>query len=348
MKITKEDFRWATSEGYLSTDQAETLWDALELRHPSGSRFNLANVVYYFGALVVISAMTWFMTLGWERFGGGGIFLISLAYGICFVLVGFWLWRERGIKVPGGLLVTAAVWMTPLAIYGLEKYAGLWPKGNPASYQDYYVWIKGSWILMEISTVIAGLIALRFIQFPFLTAPISFSLWFLSMDITPFLLGKDDFTWDERRWVSLLFGLAMLMVTYCIDRRTKEDYAFWGYLFGLMAFWGGLTLMRSDSELSKFLYCMVNIGLVFLSVFLDRKAFVVFGSLGVFGYLGHLAYDVFKNSMVFPFALSLIGLGIIYLGIQYQRHHEAIQQWAFHLLPEGLRKNLPSNRVMDR
>jgi hypothetical protein len=50
------------------------------------------------------------------------------------------------------------------------------------------------------------------------------------------LFGRADFTWDERLRVSLLFGLLMLVATYVIDRRTREDFAFWGYLFGLAAF----------------------------------------------------------------------------------------------------------------
>ena len=39
--------------------------------------------------------------------------------------------------------------------------------------------------------------------------------------------------------------------------------------------------------------------------------FLVFGALGVHLYLGHLAYEVFKNSFFFPFALALLGLSLI-------------------------------------
>ncbi len=74
-----------------------------------GSRFDLPNVAYYLGALVVISAMTWFMTLGWERFGGGGILAISLSYATIFAGIGWLLWNKPGLRIPGGLLVTVAV-----------------------------------------------------------------------------------------------------------------------------------------------------------------------------------------------------------------------------------------------
>jgi hypothetical protein len=345
MKVSKEDLNWAASEGLISTEQVEALWRALESRRGAGPKFDLAHVAYYFGALIVISAMGWFMTLGWERFGGGGIFLIAAAYALCFVLAGRTLWYKEHLKIPGGLLFTMAVCMTPLAIYGLERLTGIWPQGDPGVYRGYHIWVKGSWFLMEVGTIIAGVVALRFIRFPFLTAPIAFSLWYMSMDLTPLLFGKTDFTWNERLWVSLWFGLAVLVVAYVIDRRTREDYACWGYLFGMLAFWGGLSLMETGSEFRRFLYGLINVGLMLLSVLLDRRVFIVFGALGVFGYLGHLAYSVFKDSLMFPFVLSLLGIVIIYLGIKYQRHRDVIDRSILGLLPEQLRHLLPRERV---
>jgi|SRR5215216_1121735 len=72
MKLSRRDLEWVVSEGVISRGQAEALWRALEGRDPERPRYDLPHVAYYFGALVVISAMGWFMTLGWERFGGRG------------------------------------------------------------------------------------------------------------------------------------------------------------------------------------------------------------------------------------------------------------------------------------
>lgn len=344
MNISKQDLDSAASEKLISAEQANLLWTRLEARYSNRSNFGVANVAYYLGALVVMSAMGWFMTLGWQKFGGGGIFLIATGYAIAFLLAGYYLWFSQNLKIPGGLLFTLAVWMVPLAIYGLEKFTGIWPRGDPGTFQDFHIWVKGSWILMEIGTILAGLIALKFIRFPFLTFPIAFSLWYMSMDLTPLLLRRNEFTWNERLWVSLIFGAFILLVSYVVDRRTREDYAFWGYLFGLMAFWGGLSLMQSNSELNKFLYCMINLGLMLLAIFLDRRAFLVFGALGVFMYLGHLSYEVFKDSMMFPFALSVLGLLIIFLGIKYQRNREAIEAAILNSLPDGLKNLRPAAR----
>lgn len=346
MNLSKEDLTWAAKEGVISAEQADGLWLKLQERGatPTRSKFDAANIAYYFGALIVMSAMGWLMTLGWEQFGGLGIFLLSTCYAFLFVLAGRTLWYKENLTIPGGLLFTLAVWMTPLAIYGLERASGIWPQGAPDNFQSYHIWIKGSWILMEVGTIISGLITLKFIRFPFLTFPIAFSLWYMSMDLTPLLIGKPEFTWRDRLWVSLCFGLVILLVTFLIDRRTKDDYAFWGYLFGLLAFWGGLSLMESGSEWKKFLYCLINVGLIILAVFLQRRVFVVFGACGVLGYLGHLSYNVFKDSFLFPMALSLLGLAVIYLGVQYQRHRQRFEEAVLVLIPVSMRRLRPMVR----
>jgi hypothetical protein len=345
MNISKDDLVRA-GDGVISAEQSEQLWNKLLAQNTglNEQKFDVANVAYYFGALVVMSAMGWLMNLGFEKFGGTGILCIATCYAILFILAGRTLWLKQNLKIPGGLLFTLAVWMTPLAIYGLERATGVWPQGTPGDFQSYHIWIKGSWIVMEVGTIIAGLIALKFIRFPFLTFPIAFSLWYMSMDLTPLILRRPEFSWEERLWVSLCFGMLILLATFLIDRRSREDYAFWGYLFGVMAFWGGLSLMESHSELNKFIYCLINIGLVFLGVFLQRRVFLVFGACGVFGYLGHLSYTVFKDSFLFPMALTILGLAVIFVGVQYQRHRNKIEEVMLAIIPESVRSLRPVAR----
>jgi hypothetical protein len=337
MKISRSDFDWAVKQDLISLDQADKLWEGLLSQKSDKPRFVLGHVIYYFGAMIILAAMGWFMTLGWDSLGGGGIFLTSLAYAILFGLIGNRFWQEASLKIPGGLLYTAAVWMTPLIVYGFQRMTGLWPQGYPGSFPGYHLWVKGSWFAMEMATIIVGAVVLKFIRFPFLTFPIAFSLWYMSMDMTPLLFGKDDYSLDERKLVSVIFGLAMLLVTYLVDRISEKDYANWGYLFGLLSFWGGLSAMDSNSELGKFIYCLINLGLMGASVFLMRKVFLVFGAIGVFIYLGHLAHVVFKDSLLFPVALSSIGLFIIFAGVQYQKNEVAIERMMDRVLPAKLK-----------
>jgi hypothetical protein len=78
--------------------------------------------------------------------------------------------------------------------------------------------------------------------------------------------------------------------------------------------------------------------MIVVGAMLSRRVFAVFGGLGAAGYLGHLAYDVFKDSMMFPFVLTIMGLVVICLGIVWQRHEEAISNRLRGLLPLPLRE----------
>lgn len=200
---------------------------------------------------------------------------------------------------------------------------------------------------MEIASVGAGCLALRYFKFPFLTAPIAFVLWYTSMDLTPIIFESSQFSWNDRRLVSLWFGVGMITGSYFIDHRTKEDFAFWGYLFGVIAFWGGLSLMDSDSELSRFFYFLINLSLMGLSVFLQRRVFIVFGAVGAFGYIGHLASQIFKDSMLFPFVLTLFGLMVLYCGILLHRHGKKIEESIISFMPEWIRNLRPAIRKVS-
>ena len=337
MELNRGLLKAATAKGLLSEPQAEQLWRFLLESGNDTASFRFTHILYYLGGLIAIGAMSLFMTLGWERFGGWGLFCIALAY----ALAGLWLteyFLNRRLPIPAGITAAFVVVLTPLAIYGVQSALGYWAEGRV--YREYHTLIDWRWMLMELATLAAGAIMLWRYRLPFLVMPVAVTLWYLSMDLTPFLFGQADTTWALRQLVSLWFGLLMVLLAFWIDVRTRsdKDYSFWLYLFGVIAFWGGLSMMRSDSELNKFIYLCINLGMIAVGAMLARRVFAVFGGLGAAGYLGHLAYDVFKDSMLFPFVLTAIGLGVIYIGILWQRHEQTISGKLRGLLPRPIRE----------
>ena len=337
--LTPIDIYRAASEGVLSQTAAQHLveWGyrqqnaagrsaQLKSHAPEQRKgLNLVTVAYYFGAMLMIAACAWFLGDKWEALGSSGIFITVLVYMSATAGLGWWL-RGKGFAVGGGLLITVAVCLVPLLTYTIEDMLGLWPAEHPGGYKNYYPWIHGSWIAMELATIAAAALALRFVSFGFLTAPLAFSFWFLSMDLAALALRGASLDWDTRKWISVGVGLVTLLVGYGLERTRQrtgespdEDYAFWCYLFGMLAFWGGLTAMDGGTEVGRALYALLNIGLIGLAVKLRRSIFLVFGALGVHIYLGHLAYEVFKNSFFFPFALALLGLSLILVTVWAQR-----------------------------
>jgi hypothetical protein len=89
----------------------------------------------------------------------------------------------------------------------------------------------------------------------------------------------------------------------------------------------------------------MNVGFLLLAACLTRRVFAIFGTIGIALYLGDLADKVFKDSLLFPFALSLIGIGIVALGLYYHRHQGTISAWVEQHLPESLKRLRPVNAV---
>jgi len=92
-----------------------------------------------------------------------------------------------------------------------------------------------------------------------------------------------------------------------------------------------------QNQLTK-MNCALSIVLILLSVVLDSQFLLVLGGLGVFFYLSFLAYRVFRNSLLFPFALTVLGISIIALGVFYQKNQEGIRTIIFSLLPDVMLK----------
>ena len=358
MSFTEQEIRTAGQAVALHAEQIDGLVSVLKARRASTPaspsrpyervRFDLVHVLWYAGTLMVMGAMGLFTTLAFEAMGGRALAVTALIYAAIFVAAGRSLWNREGLRTPGGLMIAIAVAMAPLAVYGIQDAYGWWgTEGDPGRYRGFFTWIKSSWLPMEIATVIAGALALRFYPFPFVVAVIAVALWFMSMDLTPWLIHGRDMSWSEtwtaRRIVSMAFGTVVVGIAWFVDlkRDPKQDFAFWLHLCGILAFWGGLTLADSSSELAKAFYCLINVGLIGFSVFVMRRPYALFGAIGVSIYLGNLAGKVFEDSLLFPFALSFIGVAIIAAGLLLHKHRAALSAWMTDSLPDTLKALRP-------
>ncbi|OZA95828.1 MAG: hypothetical protein B7X67_25010 [Rhizobiales bacterium 39-66-18] len=298
-------------------------------------RFDLTHLLWYGGALTIIGAMTLFATLAFAQMGGVALALTAIVYAGVFLIAGDQVWR-RGLTTPGGLMIAVAVGMAPLAVFGIQDALGAWgTQGTPGTYVDFYRRIHGSWLPMEFATLAAGALALYVYRFPFIVAIMAFALWFLSLDLAPVLFYAPDLSLDERRDVSVAWAVDLAA--------TRADFAFWLHLVAAVTFWGGLSLQDGGTEWSMALYCLINVGLVLLAIFLARRVYAVFGAIGICIYVGHLVGAVFKDSLLFPFALSVLGVAVMGAGLWLYPRRQAFAAWIDRTLPAPLRRLRPAH-----
>jgi hypothetical protein len=339
MRISRQLLDEAVDEKIINAKQAESLFQFLKSKSDELPGFNFTHILYYFGGLLAIGAMTLFMNLGWETFGGWGIFVLCILYGVLGISLTTVL-RRKNLHIPAGICVTFVICLTPLAIYGLQQAMGWWP--DASVYRDYHIYIQWNWIFMEFGTLAVGVILFWIYRYPFIVMPIAVTLWYMSMDLASMIGQEEGFNWELRSLVSMYFGLGVILLAFWVDVRSgpQKDYAFWLYIFGVLAFWCGLSWQDSDSEFSKFIYMCINLLLMGFGVLLQRKVFVVFGTLGTIGYFGHLAWQVFADSPFFPVILTAIGALVIYLGTLWHKNEAALTRRVQSILPKPLRDSI--------
>lgn len=188
-------------------------------------------------------------------------------------------------------LCTVSTSMVPFLVYCFQRALKWWPKDDPGVFQGFRTHVRGGWVVMEIATIITGSLFLYMdVRFPFLLFPIAWMLWFLSMDLAPFLpewyRGWRGM-FEARRLLSVVFGLAMIIVGRLLEVRlgSDPDFGFWLYLFGLIAFWSVVTFDFPEYNLHGSLYLLLNIALFLVGSHLNRKTFHVFSTLGVSIYI---------------------------------------------------------------
>lgn len=334
MNISGTVLQKAVDEKIIDSQQAEALFNFIQNQSKTESGFNLNNVLYYFGGFFAIGAMSLLMNVGWKTFGGWGIFFLCLLY----AFIGLYLsskFQKKSLIIPAQICATFVICLAPLAIYAFQLGMDWWPENKHP--HDYNYLLKLHCIFMELGTLLIGIVLAWKYRYAFMIIPIAVTGWFMSMDFTTMMLGVGpDFV--PRANVSLCFGLVVMLCAFCVDVRPKKsvDYAFWLYIFGVLAFWGGMTAQDTNNELLKFVYLCINIIMMGLGVLLMRKVFNILGGIGSTLYLAHLTAQVFQGSVLFPLALTIIGFMIIYIGTLWQKNAAQITQTARSILPKPI------------
>lgn len=287
---------------------------------PQPGRLNLVSIAYYFGAFVILLAYTFFMGLQWEALGILGQLVVTLITVAGLTGLGAAL-RRGGAETAGNLLIFVAVGITPLLVYTVQRALGVWPDEETLNYQDFYRLIRQQWLIMEVISIAAALIAVRLIRFPLLVLLVSFWGWYLSMDIVRWLTDSQDWSWGlAERGVGITTGVLMLAAGLFMHSRTSKDYSFWLYLFGNLIVFTHLSSLAFEYEgWVGLLFLAVSLGAVIASVVLQRRVFLIFGALGTYSYVSYLAFNVFEGALGFIFALAAVGLFIVLSAVFYQK-----------------------------
>lgn len=296
-----------------------------------------------FGVISFISVFGAFGAAIAETFGSGGMLAVSAVYAAFAGWFSWFLISKREKRFAGGISALISVVMFPLMIAALEQILGLWPD-DLALFQGYHFWVYGSWLMIELTTIGVGCIAIALTRCSFILIPVMLSLWHFSMDLASILSQQHYAEFDSARTGSVICGIALLVVSFVIDRRTKEDYSFWGYLFGSAALIAGISAMELAPAIQVsgvFLFAFLFFAGAF---FLERRLLFIMGSLSLFAAVSFILTRIFTDSTVLFFCLAALGAALFSVFFLYLRKETDLFRSFEKKMPEILRRKKPYYR----
>ncbi|GHT78727.1 hypothetical protein FACS1894130_05820 [Spirochaetia bacterium] len=341
MKYTNDQLKEAVKNNIFTQEQIDVFKTFVNNSNDQLSK--LLKVLYYGGGFLIISAMTWLIGTSLVSLGKTGVVVFFSLYLIIFFISGYIFFYRKKLETAGGLLFSVSISLVPLLVFCILCLVDFWDAG--IEYEDFYIWIKGRFIVLELCAIAFAVPILIKTKFPFILFLIAFALWFMSMDIEPIVFEKTKATWTERAVVSRIFGFIMIIIGYICDIKLKKDYSFWLYLFGLLTLISGFSVFYNNDNFMFIVFGIVHILMIVFSVILDRNVFLVFGSIGIIELLGWLSYKYFKGLFLFPFSLTVIGVILITCGVYYQKNRGRINgfiktrvpKWILNIRPEKVR-----------
>lgn len=327
--VSADALEAAVSRGIITSEQRDLLLalraESAGARHVPGAEatrgFNLVAVGYWAGSAAVLFALGWFLIDRWKSLQPGGVLVVALLYAIAFGLSSLLL-SNLGFRIASGLLTLLTVGMAPIVAWSVESLLGIWPpvtRPREIFTTDLIATIR--WIPIELSTALAGLIALRKVRFGMLTLTITIPAGLTLVHLTPWLFDPElDFSmWG---WMAVLVATVMWAAGYFVEGRTRgdeEDYAAWVYLTGLGFLFVGFVAVADQSRAIPHSLPAIVALLVTLSLVLARRMFLLLAAIFFVFYLGFLAESVFPSAVGFLLVMCTAGVLLIFLTVLAQK-----------------------------
>jgi len=329
MRSDEERFLVEARRVGIEHEKARALFERLSAHGPKseltrdGTPFDhqtrLSRTVQVFvalGVLLVIGAHAWWSTRGYEAMGIGIVLALTLVWQAGFLAAAEWARRAGHALLEQGFAAIVAFY-TPLTIYSIERLLGADFHDN--EFADFYPWISGGWVFMEIGSIIVAAALLYRYRRPLLTLPLTLFTGFLLMDASARFLGNGLDDEDTTKWIVLGGGIAIGLVAIGLDYLGWRRFAFWPHLTSIWLVAWGLPFCTGEHTWSLFLVAAVDL---LVGVWLARITYLAAG-----GVIGWAAICMNAHGAVFPFLLMLGGIVFIAAAIWLAQADSPVRRW---------------------
>ncbi len=268
----------------------------------------ISNILYVIGGMVVFLGIWILIGTNWNQLSDVTKILVTLGSAVMLYVSGYLLSRYENLEKISDAFYFVSNLILPLGIFVTMNVA----KMDTSS---------------AASHVLAGgiVFAVNLLSYywyrrnVFLIFNVIFGTW-LFFSLTTYLVGGRpfaDWTYISYRWLAI--GLTHMILGYALVNSDRNALTPALYCFGVIEFLtAALCLGKWSPDQNLFwelIYPGLVFGILFLSVYLKSRAFLVFGTLYLVAFVLKITGEYFTSG--FGWALSLVIVGFCLMAIGY-------------------------------
>lgn len=268
--------------------------------------FNVAEIFYFIGGGLAALGVGILLYQNWEFFSLGTKLLATIGFGVASQFAGMvFFQRKETVRVGMAFFLIAAL-VLPIGlrvvIDALGYSIGYGAHTCMAATMFVLYLVFASTVRSNVFTLFAVLYATW----------LFFSITSLIVDGTAF--NTSDLVYGR----FLVTGLSYILIGYSFSRDERSSLSPALYDLGIFAVLGAALLLGGYDENSnlfwELIYPVLIIATMCVSVFLKSKGFLLAGALFLVAYIVKITREYFADSVGWPLALVLIGMGIVGVG----------------------------------
>lgn len=269
---------------------------------------SMGEIVSYIGGGIVVMGIAIFIGQHWSELATATRILATLGSGIAAFTLGVIFSRSERFNLLSQVFFFISALTMPAGLSITFDSAG-WDMGSTLTHT----------MLSGTLFCVYGAAYWLFKKGVFNIFNIIFGTWFF-FSFTDALITKStqtlSYKFDEYRVLAV--GLSYVLIGYHFSRVRKHVLSKWLYALGVIGFLGAaLALGGWDPKQNFFwelLFPGLCFGVVYLSIYLRSKIFLVFGALYLIGYFLKITGEYFAKSLGWPLALIILGFVLIFIG----------------------------------
>ena len=302
--------RRLAAQHLVTRDEVTTAFDAgvgsdadVEVTRQTG----ISHILYYVGGAVVFLGISVLIWQHWSALSSATKILSTLGSGIAAYVAATFLIRNERLETTSRAFYFISALVMPLGLHVTFDVAGL-DTGSDG-----------------VQSLVSGILLTTFLLSYFVHRKTVFTIFnvifgtWLFFSFTSLLVGNNPrFGWEFSAYRVLCTGLVYALLGYYFTQTPQRALTGALYGFGVLLFLGAALALGdwkpNQNAFWELAFPGLVFGVMFLSVYLRSKSFLTFGSLYLMVYILKITAEYFADSLGWPLALVLTGLGLIAIG----------------------------------